>query len=302
MQHVDVLTQRSHRSLRTPGSLPQSFPLNMINTHDNIFIPELKTASLTKSEGLRATRSTSNKASKLRNPNVPPCKIKIGYPPPDTAAAVSATVVNERVISGSTSETPTESEVYYEASPVLPSRPYFVREEIETVSPLGANDAPNATFEMFEYRESYKFIHDTPERTRDCPKVLCDSAEFDVEVEMRPFGRPLAPDTTPLDLNAIAPKPAEIMIRKAAPFCNIYDRETLLLLLILEYEFDSMISRDEEDVVERGILGWVTRIRHSLFGYRDSEFHLSNPWASIFLALARPESEERDYDDDDDED
>lgn len=302
MQHVDVLTQRSHRSLRTPGSLSCSFPLNPINTKDNIFVPELPTASLTKSEGLRATRSTLKKASRLRDPNVPPCKIKIGYPPPETATAVSATVVNERVISGSTSETPTESEVYYEASPVLPSRPYYVREEIETVSPLGAYDAPNATFELFEYRESYKFIHDTPDSTQDCPKVLCDSAEFDVEVEMRPRGRALAPDSMSLNLNAIAPKPAEIMIRKAAPFCNIHDRETLLLLLILEHEFDSIISRDEEDFVERGFVGWITRIRHSLFGYRDSEYQLSNPWASLFIALARPESEERDYDEDDDED
>ncbi|CAH2352042.1 hypothetical protein CLIB1423_05S04302 [[Candida] railenensis] len=162
-----------------------------------------------------------------------------------------------------------DEEVFYEASPVMQIKPF-----------LPASDSFN-NFELQEYTNFKLDSSNIIQRKMDSeiyyPSLLRESFSPIVEVRFEPMGRPLISNSMPLNLEMLICDANQIMIRKSAPFCNIYDSNTFRLLHILEYEFD-LLDAKEEGANEEVDCGWLTKFRRLVFGYSESEYSILYPW------------------------
>ncbi|CAK7895711.1 hypothetical protein CAAN1_12S03422 [[Candida] anglica] len=269
----------SNSKLVAPGSFSFSAgpPLNQIKTHENIYPPIIATATLSKSLGTSHQSSQmreggssrlSRKNCILQKPN--PVKQRILITTPEIVPS-TASIRN----SSHQSITTNEDEVFYESSPVLP-----LQLNIPDIISI-----PNQAYRDFEQTQTNKFILDSSKLMEEgtfFPTLLQESFNPIVPVEITPMGRPLISNTMPLDLLSLIPDLEGIYLRKSAPFCTMYEKETEILLKILTLEFESL--EEYSTTIQPVHFNIVTRFKQIFRGYTEEEYDLLYPWAKYFTA------------------
>lgn len=309
---------RRLRSLKAPGTFEVSLPLNDLKSFNNTKDPPTLKYSSEQEENARDKIEASKLNQSftiLRYPESAPQKrVKLSQRPEllnlkesrvekveleeeleewgqkEETGAIRSKLESSKLKFG---DDENDEEVFYEASPVMQTKPY-----------LPVSDS----FDNFELEEYTNFKLDSSniiQRKMDSeiyyPSLLQETFSPIVEVRFESMGRPLVSNSMPLDLEMLISDANQIMIRKSAPFCNIYDSNTFRLLHILEYEFDLLDAKEVGENREVDC-GWVTKFRRLVLGYWESEYHILYPWRYLNFLEESTGEEGRSWIDDENHD